>query len=94
MPLQDGMFVTFSEVQGMAELNDGKPRKVQNVKVGALLQALELMLQGPACRNMVCQLGSGDPAEGLMRLCMQLSGLHDVDFHHHIVRMDAHIEVL
>ena len=31
------MFVTFSEVEGMAELNDGKPRKVQNVKVGALL---------------------------------------------------------
>ena len=49
--LQDGMFVTFSEVEGMAELNDGKPRRVQNVKVGALLQTLSLILMGASSRN-------------------------------------------
>jgi len=31
--LQDGMEVTFSEVVGMEELNDGRPRKVKNCKV-------------------------------------------------------------
>ena len=31
--LQDGMQVTFSEVIGMEDLNDGKPRKVKNCKV-------------------------------------------------------------
>ena len=46
------MFVTFSEVEGMAELNDGKPRKVQNVKVGALLHTLKVMhAEGAASRN-------------------------------------------
>ncbi|XP_062189281.1 ubiquitin-activating enzyme E1 3 isoform X2 [Phragmites australis] len=29
---QDGDLVVFSEVQGMAELNDGKPRKVKNAR--------------------------------------------------------------
>lgn len=32
LELQDGDLVVFSEVEGMAELNDGKPRKVKNVK--------------------------------------------------------------
>lgn len=31
--VQDGMLVTFSEVNGMEELNDGKPRKVKKCKV-------------------------------------------------------------
>ena len=31
--LQDGMQVTFSEVIGMEELNNGRPRKVKNCKV-------------------------------------------------------------
>ena len=30
--LQDGQRVTFAEVRGMTELNDGKPRTVKNVK--------------------------------------------------------------
>ncbi len=30
---QDGMQVTFSEIIGMEDLNDGKPRKVKNCKV-------------------------------------------------------------
>ena len=75
MLLQDGMFVTFSEVEGMAELNDGKPRKVQNVKVRALLQTLNLMLRGAAAGTAVCQPGSGDHAEGFMRVCMHVSDL-------------------
>ena len=46
------MFVTFSEVEGMAELNDGKPRKVQNVKVGALLQIFKMKhAEGAASKN-------------------------------------------
>ena len=32
--MQDGMEVTFLEVVGMEELNDGRPRKVKNCKVG------------------------------------------------------------
>ncbi len=32
--MQDGMEVTFSEVVGMEELNDGRPRRVKNCKVG------------------------------------------------------------
>ena len=32
LEFQDGDLVVFSEVEGMAELNDGKPRKVKNVK--------------------------------------------------------------
>ncbi|MFS7945623.1 putative ubiquitin/SUMO-activating enzyme E1, THIF-type NAD/FAD binding, ubiquitin-activating enzyme [Helianthus anomalus] len=32
LEFQDGDLVTFSEVQGMSELNDGKPRKVINAK--------------------------------------------------------------
>ena len=31
--LQDGMQVTFSEVIGIEELNNGRPRKVKNCKV-------------------------------------------------------------
>lgn len=43
MMLQDGMQVTFLEVTGMEELNDGKPRKVKNCKVSALsVQPLSL----------------------------------------------------
>ena len=30
--LQDGQRVVFTEVKGMTELNDGKPRKIKNVK--------------------------------------------------------------
>ena len=45
------MFVTFSEVEGMAELNDGKPRKVQNVKVGALLHTLKVMHAEGGCQQ-------------------------------------------
>ena len=33
--MQDGMEVTFSEVVGMEELNDGRPRRVKNCKVGS-----------------------------------------------------------
>uniref|UniRef100_A0A0E0APM4 E1 ubiquitin-activating enzyme n=1 Tax=Oryza glumipatula TaxID=40148 RepID=A0A0E0APM4_9ORYZ len=32
LEFQDGDFVVFSEVHGMAELNDGKPRKVKNAR--------------------------------------------------------------
>ncbi|XP_066400669.1 ubiquitin-activating enzyme E1 3 isoform X2 [Miscanthus floridulus] len=32
LEFQDGDLVVFSEVQGMAELNDGKPRKVKNAR--------------------------------------------------------------
>lgn len=32
LEFQDGDLVTFSEVHGMAELSDGKPRKVKNVR--------------------------------------------------------------
>ena len=32
LEFQDGEMVTFSEVSGMTELNDGKPRRVKNVK--------------------------------------------------------------
>ena len=32
LEFQDGDLVSFSEVQGMTELNDGKPRRVKNVK--------------------------------------------------------------
>uniref|UniRef100_A0A0D9X387 E1 ubiquitin-activating enzyme n=1 Tax=Leersia perrieri TaxID=77586 RepID=A0A0D9X387_9ORYZ len=32
LEFQDGDFVVFSEVQGMSELNDGKPRKVKNAR--------------------------------------------------------------
>lgn len=31
--LQDGQLVTFTEVEGIPQLNDGKPRRVKNVKV-------------------------------------------------------------
>jgi hypothetical protein len=31
------MEVTFSEVVGMEELNDGRPRKVKNCKVGTVI---------------------------------------------------------
>ena len=31
---QDGQLVIFREVQGMTELNDGKPRRIRNCKVG------------------------------------------------------------
>ena len=34
---QDGMEVTFSEVVGMEELNDGRPRKVKNCKVSRFI---------------------------------------------------------
>ena len=30
---QDGQLVTFSEVEGMTELNDGNPRRVKNCRV-------------------------------------------------------------
>ena len=30
---QDGQLVTFAEVIGMTELNDGKPRRIRNCKV-------------------------------------------------------------
>lgn len=30
---QDGEMVTFTEVQGMPELNDGAPRRIKNCKV-------------------------------------------------------------
>ncbi|KAH9296093.1 hypothetical protein KI387_039681, partial [Taxus chinensis] len=32
LEFQDGDLVVFSEVQGMAELNDGKPRKIKNAR--------------------------------------------------------------
>ena len=32
LEFQDGMKVTFSEIKGMSELNDGKPRSIKNVK--------------------------------------------------------------
>ncbi|KAF8096482.1 hypothetical protein N665_0307s0013 [Sinapis alba] len=32
LEFQDGDLVVFSEVEGMTELNDGKPRKIKNVK--------------------------------------------------------------
>jgi ubiquitin-activating enzyme E1 len=32
LQFEDGDFVVFSEVKGMSELNDGKPRKVMNVR--------------------------------------------------------------
>ena len=32
LSFQDGDLVVFSEVKGMTQLNDGKPRKVSNVK--------------------------------------------------------------
>lgn len=35
--MQDGMEVTFSEVVGMEELNDGRPRKVKNCKASTLI---------------------------------------------------------
>ena len=31
--MQDGQLVTFTEVEGIPQLNDGKPRRVKNVKV-------------------------------------------------------------
>lgn len=35
--MQDGEYVTFSEVEGMPELNKGKPFKVTNCKVTLVL---------------------------------------------------------
>ena len=35
--LQDGDEVVFSEVEGMTELNDGKPRRIKNCKVRAAI---------------------------------------------------------
>lgn len=40
-PLQDGQLVTFSEVVGMTELNDGKPRRIRNCKVHHLQHGSE-----------------------------------------------------
>ncbi len=37
--LQDGQLVTFTEVEGIPQLNDGKPRRVRNVKVAPLSHA-------------------------------------------------------
>ena len=48
--MQDGMEVTFSEVVGMEELNDGRPRKVKNCKVGympCMLAAQPIRLASP-----------------------------------------------
>ena len=36
------MEVTFSEVMGMEELNDGRPRKVKNCKVSRYKNALDV----------------------------------------------------
>jgi ubiquitin-activating enzyme E1 len=37
LEFQDGDLVTFSEVRGMTELNDGKPRRVSNVKAHSFM---------------------------------------------------------
>jgi ubiquitin-activating enzyme E1 len=41
MEFQDGQMVVFSEIEGMTELNDGKPRRITNVKPKA--HSFELM---------------------------------------------------
>ena len=41
--LQDGEYVVFSEVDGMPELNKGKPFKVLNCKVGPDVQHSKAM---------------------------------------------------
>ena len=51
--MQDGMEVTFSEVVGMEELNDGRPRRVKNCKVG-----LQILLYGT-----MVQIGSSSDSE-------------------------------
>ena len=38
--------VTFSEVVGMSELNDGKPRKVKNCKVSSLCNGRGSIIPG------------------------------------------------
>jgi hypothetical protein len=35
--LQDGQSIVFTEVRGMMELNDGKPRKIKNVKAHSFM---------------------------------------------------------
>ena len=42
--MQDGMEVTFSEVVGMEELNDGRSRKVKNCKVSTLISPLRTVM--------------------------------------------------
>ncbi|XP_010937922.1 ubiquitin-activating enzyme E1 1 isoform X2 [Elaeis guineensis] len=37
LEFQDGDLVVFSEVQGMTELNDGKPRKIKNARAQSLI---------------------------------------------------------
>ena len=55
--MQDGEFVTFSEVDGMPELNRGKPFKVINCKVAALPKFCSVhvfMLNLLPCLNCYC----------------------------------------
>ena len=51
---QDGQLVTFAEVIGMTELNDGKPRRIRNCKARTQFVQNGLTLQPPAA--------SGPPA--------------------------------
>lgn len=85
MRTQDGQLVTFSEVVGMTELNDGKPRRIRNCKARALSCKLygARNFAGGAPRPVVCASWSLIAAVG-SKLCMLHSGMgecrpaHDV----------------
>ena len=44
---QDGQLVTFAEVIGMTELNDGKPRRIRNCKARMQLVQKQPTLRPP-----------------------------------------------